>query len=117
MPARENDPCVPLLDQPGADEILTTKWVVPILRALRAEPARFSRIKEKVDGVSAPILASRLRYLENVGIVRRMNLPRPANCQVYQLTDRGEEAIPVLDAMAKWTKTLLLSRSQGGDTT
>jgi DNA-binding HxlR family transcriptional regulator len=91
---------------PDADEILAIKWVVPILRVLATEPARFTRIKHLVPGISANLLAGRLRYLEDVGVVRKSELPPPASCQVYELTDLGAPVKPILDGLAKWTTLL-----------
>lgn len=97
---------------PTADEIVATKWVVPIMRVLASEPARFSYIRNQIAGISANVLTERLRYLEDIGVVHKVDLPRPANCQVYELTGLGASAMPVLDAMAEWTRLLAQSRSR-----
>ena len=50
----------------------------------------------------------RLRELEQHGIVRKRKLPPPAASQVYELTDRGHEIAPVLDALGTWGSRLPL---------
>ena len=87
-----------------ADQILSTKWIIPILRVLARGPARFGRIKMLVTGISSNILIARLRNLETNGIVRRNELPHPADRQVYELTPLGLGAVTVLKAIADWTE-------------
>jgi hypothetical protein len=48
------------------------------------------------------MLTDRLRELEGHGVVRRRVLPPPAGRSVYQLTERGRELEPVLDALGMW---------------
>ena len=50
----------------------------------------------------------RLRDLEQAGIVRHRKLPPPAASMVYELTDRGQEIAPVLDALGTWGSRLPL---------
>lgn len=83
--------------------MLSTKWTVAILRTLLPGPARFSVLRRTIPGVSANVLASRLRYLENVGVVERALLPEPADRQVYRLTARGAALRAVVDAMDGWS--------------
>lgn len=51
------------------------------MRLLGGGPARFSGIRTAIPGVSANILAGRLRDLEKAGIVGRRTLQPPADCQ------------------------------------
>jgi|GEM_PF-3688740 DNA-binding HxlR family transcriptional regulator len=90
----------------AADEILSTKWIIPILRILAYGPIRFSRIKSLVAGISSNILTARLRHLETNGLVRRKELPHPADRQIYELTESGLAAVAVLKAIAKWAEQL-----------
>ncbi|WP_340266104.1 winged helix-turn-helix transcriptional regulator [Sphingobium mellinum] len=89
-----------------AEDILSAKWTLPILRVLGGGPARFSGLRTAIPGVSANILAGRLRDLEEAGILGRTTLPPPADCQVYALTDIGEAARPILLAIARWATRL-----------
>lgn len=84
-------------------EMLSMKWTVAILRTLLPSPARLSVLRRAIPGVSANVLASRLRYLEDVGIVERALLPEPADRQVYRLTERGAALRVVIDAMDGWS--------------
>jgi HxlR-like helix-turn-helix len=46
-----------------------------------------------------------LRELEARGVVQRRVLPPPAGSSVYELTDRGHQLEPVLDALGEWGAT------------
>lgn len=83
-------------------EILSAKWTLPILRVLDDGPARFLGLRTAIPAVSSKILAGRLRNLEEVGIIQKTTLPPPSNCQVYALTEIGEAARPVLQAIEQW---------------
>ena len=48
------------------------------------------------------MLTQRLSELEARGLVRRVKLPPPASVQVYQATDWGLEAVPVIASLGKW---------------
>lgn len=85
-----------------ADDILSAKWNLRIMRVLSEGPARFSGIRAAIPAVSANILAGRLRDLEESRIVARRTLPPPADCQVYELTDLGEAARPVMREIDRW---------------
>ncbi|MBH0115168.1 helix-turn-helix transcriptional regulator [Novosphingobium sp. YJ-S2-02] len=75
-----------------AEDILSAKWNLSIMRVLGDGPARFSGIRAAIPAVSANILARRLRELEEAGIISRRALPPPADCRVYELTSLGEAA-------------------------
>src|SRR5690606_33913747 len=63
-------------------------------------------------GISANVLTQRLERLEAVGIVTRRKLPPPASVQVYDLTDWGREAEPIIMTLGRWA-----ARSPGHDPT
>lgn len=48
------------------------------------------------------MLTDRLRELEARGLVCRRTLPPPAASSVYELTERGRELEPILDALGAW---------------
>ncbi|HUD92566.1 helix-turn-helix domain-containing protein [Sphingobium sp.] len=91
-----------------AEGILSAKWNLRIMRVLGDGPARFSGIRAAIPAVSANILAGRLRDLEECGIIGRRTSPPPADCQVYELSELGEAARPVMREIDRWAS--LLSR-------
>jgi DNA-binding HxlR family transcriptional regulator len=83
-------------------DVVGERWGVLIVRELMFGPKRFTDLRDGLPGVSADILAQRLRELEEAGIVQRDKLPPPSGARVYSLTDRGAELEPVLIALGRW---------------
>ena len=59
-------------------------------------PKRFSDLRADLPGISANTLTQRLEGLEATGLVVRRRLPPPAAAQVYELTEWGYEAEPIV---------------------
>ena len=83
-------------------ELIGERWAPLVLRELMFGPRRFSGLKADLPGISANVLTQRLAELERRGLVRRSRLPPPASVQVYEATDWGLEAAPVLRALGRW---------------
>jgi hypothetical protein len=47
-------------------------------------------------------LTQRLTELEQRGLVRKIKLPPPASVQVYEATEWGLEAVPVIASLGRW---------------
>ncbi len=78
------------------------RWALMVVRELLLGPKRFTDLRTGLPGVSADVLAQRLRELEESGIVERRRLPPPAATQVYDLTGWGRELGPVLRELGRW---------------
>ena len=83
-------------------ELLGERWAMLVLRELAYGPRRFSELKADLQGISANVLTQRLTELEARGLVRKLRLPSPASVQVYQATEWGLEAIPVIASLGRW---------------
>lgn len=83
-------------------DLIGERWGMLVLRELAYGPRRFSELKADLPGISANVLTQRLAELERRGIVRKTRLPPPASVQVYEATDWGREAAPVIGALGKW---------------
>jgi DNA-binding HxlR family transcriptional regulator len=83
-------------------ELLGERWAMLVLRELAYGPRRFSGLKADLPGISANVLTQRLTELEQRGLVRRIRLPPPASVQVYEATQWGLEAIPVIASLGRW---------------
>ena len=73
-----------------------------VLRELAYGPRRFGDLKADLSGISANVLTQRLAELEDRGLVRKTRLPPPASVQVYEATEWGVEATPVIAALGRW---------------
>lgn len=83
-------------------ELIGERWALLVLRELMLGPRRFSELKADLPGISANVLTQRLAELEQRGLVRRRRLPPPASVQVYEATEWGLEAEPVIQALGRW---------------
>jgi len=83
-------------------ELIGERWALLVMRELMFGPRRFSGLRRDLPGISANVLTQRLAELEERGLVRRAKLPPPASVQVYEATEWGLEAAPVLRELGKW---------------
>lgn len=83
-------------------EFIGERWSLLIMRELVYGPRRFSEIRANLPGISANVLTQRLESLGAAGIALRYRLPSPANVQVYDLTDWGREAAPLMRDLGRW---------------
>ena len=72
------------------------------MRELMLGPKRFSDIRADLPGISANVLTQRLESLEASGLLVRRRLPPPAATQVYELTQWGYEAEPIVQGLGRW---------------
>ena len=97
--------------KPGATSLHTYisaiggKWKPEILWFLRKGPLRFCELQRSVPGITQVTLTKNLRELERDGIVTRTVFPEIPPRVEYQLTELGETAFPVLDAISSWGRT------------
>lgn len=83
-------------------DVIGERWAVLVVRELLLGAQRFSDLRRALPGASTNMLTDRLRELEGHGVVRRRTLPPPAGSSVYELTERGRELDPVLEALGAW---------------
>lgn len=83
-------------------DLLGERWAMLVLRELAYGPRRFSELRADLTGISANVLTQRLMELEDRGLVRKTKLPPPASVQVYEATDWGLEATPIIASLGKW---------------
>ena len=85
----------------AALEVLGEKWSLVALRELAYGVHRFAQIAG-FTGAPRDILTDRLRKLEDAGVVERRQYSAHPPRFEYHLTDAGQEARPVLLALAQW---------------
>jgi DNA-binding HxlR family transcriptional regulator len=81
---------------------LQRRWTLQILLCLNEGAQRFSDLRAAIPEVAANVLTSRLRALENAGLVERQYLPPPAARRVYALGSEAPGVKPVLEALEHW---------------
>jgi DNA-binding HxlR family transcriptional regulator len=83
-------------------DLVGERWALLVLRELVLGPRRFTDLKQGLPGIATNVLSQRLRELERNGIVTRRRLPPPAPATVYELTEYGEELVPIMLAFGRW---------------
>ena len=87
-----------------AAQLLGKRWTGLLLNALLEGPRRFCELTALVDGLSDRVLSDRLRELETEGIVQRVVYPQIPVRVEYQLTEKGRDLKPVVDAIHTWAQ-------------
>jgi DNA-binding HxlR family transcriptional regulator len=88
-------------------DLVGERWTFLIIRELLYSPRRFTDLLNGLPGIGTNLLSKRLRMLEQEGLLTQRKLPPPAASTVYELSDRGRELVPVLQALADWGLPLL----------
>ena len=84
-----------------ASEIVADRWTPLILRELVLGSHRFNEIERGLPGISRSLLASRLRDLEECGVVERLPRARSRTAE-YHLSEAGRELKAVIEALGAW---------------
>ncbi len=83
---------------------LGKRWNGVIMGTLGSGPAGFAELARAIPGISESVLSDRLGELSGAGLVKRTVREGPPVGVNYQLTDRGEALVPVLDQLARWAE-------------
>src|SRR6476469_2140582 len=84
-----------------AMELMGERSAMLVLREVAYGPRRFSELRADLQGISANVLTQRLIELEARGLVRKVRLPPPASVQVYEATEWGLEAVPMIASLGR----------------
>jgi len=89
-------------------DLIGERWTILLLRDLLLHgPRRFQDFQASLSGIAPNTLSSRLKAMEDNGLVRReLYSERPPRLE-YVLTDKGKSLGPIVKAMREWgTKNL-----------
>jgi len=84
-----------------AAELFGRRWSAAVIRSVLDGPVRFTEIRASVPGLSARLLAERLRELEGAGILERLALDGSA-VTAYRLTSKGQALTRVVRELQAW---------------
>lgn len=82
-------------------------WTLLIVRDVAGGVSRFDALRAEL-GLSRKVLAERLRWLLDHGVLHREPYQEHPPRYEYRLTDRGRGLLPVLVALQDWGATWLL---------
>ena len=78
-------------------DIVGDRWTLLIVRELLLQgPCRFTDLKNGLPGIAKNLLSTRLKELEDAGLVARDDAPPPVATALYTLTENGLTLEPVL---------------------
>ena len=83
-------------------EIVGAKWTAILVHDLSEGARRFSQLEHSCSGISPRTLSERLRALEHEGIVVRRSYPESPPRVEYELTEKGQALLPIIDAMREF---------------
>lgn len=84
-----------------ATSVLCERWTLQIVREMLLGATRFSEFQAHMPRLSPSLLKTRLRFLEEQGIVVRKQTPGQRS-GTYHLTAKGKALEPVLSELGKW---------------
>jgi DNA-binding HxlR family transcriptional regulator len=80
-------------------EIIGSKWTALLIHDLSEGPRRFTELEHSCRGISPRTLSERLRVLEGEGLIVRRRYPEAPPRVEYELTEKGEALLPIIDEM------------------
>ena len=83
-------------------EILGAKWTAVLVHDLSEGPRRFTELEHYCRGISPRTLSERLRALENEGIVVRRSYTESPPRVEYELTQKGDDLLPIIEEMRRF---------------
>jgi DNA-binding HxlR family transcriptional regulator len=88
----------------SALDVLGDKWTLVIIKQMLIEDKEtFKDFTESDEAIATNILSSRLKRLEELGILRKTRHPANRKSNVYLLTETGLALTPVLVELANWS--------------
>jgi DNA-binding HxlR family transcriptional regulator len=90
-------------------DVIGDRWSLLIVRELMlGGPRRYTDLLAGLPGIATNLLASRLRQLEDGGVIRREHAPPPVATTLFRLTERGEDLRAVISELGRWGAPLLV---------
>lgn len=86
----------------NAMAIISGKWKLPILMALRTGNQRFRDIERSIPGISSKVLAKELKDLEAQQLLKRTVFPGPPVAVEYEALPYAETLDPVIFMLRDW---------------
>ena len=84
-------------------DVVGERWSLLIVRELLQQGScRFTDLKNGLPGIATNLLSSRLKDLEEDGLITREEAPPPVATTLVHLTEAGAALEPVLKALGWW---------------
>jgi DNA-binding HxlR family transcriptional regulator len=105
-PVKYRSPC-PVA---SALDIFGDKWTLVVLRTIFAGRSRYGDLLKMPERIATNILADHLAHLERESLITADPYQEKPRRHAYKLTRKGADLLPVLQAMAVWSRTHIPDR-------
>ena|SRR5258705_2892789 len=90
--------------------LLGGAWTTNVVWQLSGGPRRFGELAKDIRGISPKMLTTRLRELQDKGVIDRTVAHRSPPCVEYSLSELGRELVPVIDSIVRVGTRLIEGR-------
>ena len=98
----------------SALDILGDKWSLVVIKQILFEgKSTFKDFTESTESIATNILSTRLKMLEDFGIIEKQKLPTNRKTNIYTLTVKGLSLVPVLMELTFWSKQHIVEFNPG----
>lgn len=88
----------------SALDVVGDKWLLIIIKQMLIEGKEtFKEFTESDEAIATNILSSKLKFLEQVGLIFKTKRPNNKKTNIYLLTEKGLALAPVLVELAFWS--------------
>jgi len=92
----------------ATSDLIGSKWTALIVHDLSEGPRRFTQLEHACHRISPRTLSERLHMLEQEAIVARRSYPESPPRVEYELTQKGRDMLPIIEAMSKFGHSWLI---------
>ncbi|WP_174536889.1 winged helix-turn-helix transcriptional regulator [Micromonospora chalcea] len=86
----------------SALDVLGERWTLLIIRELLMGPRRYSELLADLPGIGTNLLADRLKFLVDSGVLRQVDVHGTGGRLSYELTPTGQALRPMVLGLAHW---------------
>ena len=92
----------------SALDVLGDKWMLVIVKQMLIEGKEtFKDFTESDEAIATNILSTKLKLLEELGVIMKTKRPNNKKTNLYLLTDKGLALTPLLVELAVWSDKYL----------
>ena len=92
----------------SALDVLGDKWMLVIVKQMLIEDKEtFKDFTESEEAIATNILSTKLKLLEELGIIIKTKRPNNKKTNLYLLTEKGLALTPILVELATWSDRYL----------
>jgi DNA-binding HxlR family transcriptional regulator len=88
----------------SALDIIGDKWTLLIIRDMLFDHKKtFKDFSNSAESIASNILSSRLKLLEDTGLVKKDKMKGNQKSNIYTLTEKGLDLLPVIAEITLWS--------------